>query len=127
MLHIYAYSNLDQANIEGAPLIPDPTPRFPVPDARILAAAGLLRQLANDRRLLVLCHLAVEGEMTVGRLAERVGLSQPALSQHLTRMRGEGLVATRRAGTQIHYRIADPRVARLLDLLHGMFCPDDPA
>jgi DNA-binding transcriptional ArsR family regulator len=94
-----------------------------VPEDRILAAAALLRQLGNDRRLLVLCHLAAEGEVKVGCLAERVGLSQPALSQHLTRLRADGLVATRRVGTQIHYRLADPRVARLLDLLHAMFCP----
>jgi DNA-binding transcriptional ArsR family regulator len=100
---------------------------LPVPEQRILAAAALLRQLGNDRRLLVLCHLAAEGEVQAGRLAERVGLTQPALSQHLTRLRADGLVATRRFGTGIHYRLADPRVARLLELLHTMFCPDPEA
>jgi DNA-binding transcriptional ArsR family regulator len=86
-------------------------------------AAALLRLLANERRLLLLCYLMSEGEVTVGRLAGHVGLSQPALSQHLQRLRDDGLVATRREGTTIHYRIADDRVARLLATLHGLFCP----
>jgi ArsR family transcriptional regulator, virulence genes transcriptional regulator len=86
-------------------------------------AAALLRQLANEHRLLLLCHLMLEGEVTVGHLAERLSLSQPALSQHLMRLREDGLVATRREGTTIHYRIADPRVVRLLGLMHEMFCP----
>lgn len=86
-------------------------------------AAALLRLLGHDRRLLVLCHLLAEGEVTVGELATRVGLSQPAMSQHLQRLRDDGLVATRRAGTTIHYRIADPRVARIIGTLRIIFCP----
>lgn len=85
-------------------------------------AAQLLRLLANERRLLVLCHLSTEGEVTVGRLAEMVGLSQPAISQHLAKLRADGLVATRRAATSIHYRVADPRVERLLLTLRDIFC-----
>lgn len=85
-------------------------------------AAGLLRQLANERRLLLLCHLMQEGELPVGRLAELLGLSQPALSQHLARLREDGLLATRREGTTIFYRIADPRVAELIGMLHRLFC-----
>ena len=87
-------------------------------------AAQLLRLLANERRLLLLCILIAEGEAHVGLLAERVGLSQPALSQHLAKLREDGLVATRRAGTTIHYRIADPRVARLIGTLHAIFCAE---
>jgi len=89
-------------------------------------AASLLRQLANPRRLMLLCQLAAEGEVTVGRLADRVGLSQAALSQHLMRLRAEGLVARRRDGTHLHYRIADPRVRRLMDALHSLFCDPQP-
>jgi len=85
-------------------------------------ATRLLRLLANERRLLLLCLLIAEGEASVGLLAERVGLSQPALSQHLAKLRADGLVATRRSGTTIHYRIGDPRVARLVGTLHAMFC-----
>lgn len=107
-----------------APFVAAPSPPdLPTLEAQAMQAAALLRQLANDRRLLLLCRLMAEGEVTVGRLALLVGLSQPALSQHLTRLREDGLVATRRAGTTIHYRIADPRVAQLLAALHGIFCP----
>nr|WP_305123330.1 metalloregulator ArsR/SmtB family transcription factor [Roseomonas sp. GC11] len=95
-------------------------------ETRAAEAAGLLRLMANERRLMVLCHLMREGEMTVGGLATRVGLSQPALSQHLARLREDGLVATRRAGTTIHYRVADARVARLLQALHSV-CSAPPA
>ncbi len=77
-------------------------------------AARLLRLLANENRLLVLCHLAAEGEATVGALAEAIGLSQPALSQHLARLREDGLVATRRAAQAVFYRLDDPKAARLL-------------
>lgn len=86
------------------------------------AAASMLRLLASERRLTVLCTLIAEGEAPVGRLAERASLSQPAMSQHLAKLREDGLVATRRDGTTIHYRIADPRVARILATLHEVFC-----
>jgi DNA-binding transcriptional ArsR family regulator len=85
-------------------------------------AAAMLRLLANERRLIVLRTLIAEGEAPVARLAHHAGLSQPAMSQHLAKLREDGLVATRRQGTTIHYRIADPRVARLMETLHGIFC-----
>jgi len=88
------------------------------------AAAAMLRLLASERRLIVLCTLIAEGEAPVGRLAGRAGLSQPAMSQHLAKLREDGLVATRRAGTTIHYRIADPRVARLMTTLHEIYCAE---
>jgi ArsR family transcriptional regulator, virulence genes transcriptional regulator len=86
-------------------------------------AARLLRLLANERRLLVLCHLAGAGEMTVGALAETIGLSQPALSQHLARLREDGLVATRKEAQAVFYRLADPKAARLLEVLRDLYCP----
>lgn len=86
------------------------------------SAAAMLRLLASERRLMVLCTLIAEGEAPVGRLASRAGLSQPAMSQHLAKLREDGLVATRREGTTIHYRIADPRVARIMTTLHEVFC-----
>ncbi|MBB5687999.1 DNA-binding transcriptional ArsR family regulator [Roseomonas alkaliterrae] len=86
------------------------------------AAAAMLRLLASERRLMVLCTLIAEGEAPVGRLATRAGLSQPAMSQHLAKLREDGLVATRRNGTTIFYRIADPRVARIMATLHEVFC-----
>lgn len=92
--------------------------------AKVAEAARLLKALSNERRLLVLCHLTTCPEITVGELARRVGLSQSALSQHLAILRQDGLVATRRDGTAIHYRIADTRVEALLQLLHSLYCPE---
>ena len=86
-------------------------------------AAGLLKLLANENRLLILCRLAVAGEMSVGDLADAVDLSQSALSQHLAKMRADGLLATRREAQTVFYRIADPNVARLLALLKNIYCP----
>lgn len=86
-------------------------------------AAGLLKLLANENRLLILCRLVIAGEMSVGDLAEAVELSQSALSQHLARMREDGLVATRREAQTVFYRIADPNAARLLALLKNIYCP----
>jgi DNA-binding transcriptional ArsR family regulator len=86
-------------------------------------AAGLLKLLANEHRLLILCRLAVDGETSVGALGEAVGLGQSALSQHLARLREDGLVATRRDAQTIFYRIADARAARLLAVLKDIYCP----
>ncbi|MGK2739998.1 ArsR/SmtB family transcription factor [Tepidicaulis sp. LMO-SS28] len=86
-------------------------------------AAAMMKLLSNERRLLILCQLVAEGEMTVGRMAEAVGLSQSALSQHLAKLRGDGLVATRREAQTVHYRIADPNAARLLAVLKEIYCP----
>lgn len=87
-------------------------------------AATLLRALANPTRLMLLCSL-VEGEQSVGELNERIPISQSALSQHLARLRQEGLVATRRESQTIHYRIADPMVLDLITPLHQRFCVAD--
>jgi DNA-binding transcriptional ArsR family regulator len=89
-------------------------------------AARLLRLLANENRLLLLCHLVAQGEMAVGALAEAVGLSQSALSQHLAMLREDGLVATRREAQTVFYRLADPKAARLLALLRDLYCPQGP-
>ena len=86
-------------------------------------AAELLKLLANENRLLTLCRLAAAGEMSVSELAEAVSLSQSALSQHLAKMREEGLVATRRESQTVYYRIADDNAARVLALLKDIFCP----
>lgn len=94
-------------------------------EAQAAEAARVLRLLANEKRLLLLCHLAGEGEVGVNRLAALVALSQPALSQHLARLREDGLVATRRDAQQVFYRLADPRVAALLVAMRGIFCPEE--
>ena len=86
-------------------------------------AASLLKLIGNENRLLILCRLIAEREMSVGDLAAAVGLSQSALSQHLARMREEGIVAARREGQAIHYRIADPNARRVIALLKDIYCP----
>ena len=86
-------------------------------------AAALLKLLANERRLLILCRLAVAEEMSVNNLSKAVGLSQSALSQHLAKMREDGLLSTRREAQTVFYRIADPNAARLLAVLHSIYCP----
>jgi ArsR family transcriptional regulator, virulence genes transcriptional regulator len=88
------------------------------------AAARMLKLLGNEYRLLILCFLAAQGEMKVGDLVEAVGLSQSALSQHLALLREDGLVAFRRQAQTLHYRVADPRAARILKLLKELYCGD---
>lgn len=86
-------------------------------------AAALLQAVGNPNRLLVLCLLIAQGEMSVGALNEAVDLSPSALSQHLARMREEGLVAYRREAQTLYYRIEDPNVAKLIATLKDIFCP----
>ena len=85
--------------------------------------ADILQTLANGRRLFVLCQLQELGEANVTTLAATARLSQSALSQHLAKLRAEGLVTFRREGQTLWYRIADPRVEELLATLHRLFCP----
>ena len=86
--------------------------------------ANLLKAMANTRRLMVLCKLAEHGEMTVTDLAREIALSQSALSQHLAKMRDEGLVANRRESQTIWYRIADAKTGQLLAALYELYCKD---
>lgn len=89
-------------------------------EASAAEAARLLKALANERRLLILCQLA-DGERSVGALD--VGLSQSALSQHLARLREEGVVQTRRDAQTIYYSIADPDVLKIIKTLADIYCP----
>ena len=84
-------------------------------------AEVFLRSLASRHRLMVLCSL-LEGEQSAGGLGQRLGLTQSNLSRHLAMLRQEGLVATRREGTTIHYRIASERVRPILAELYRLFC-----
>lgn len=93
--------------------------------ASAAGAARLLKALANERRLMILCLLA-DGERSVGELATAVGLEQSALSQHLARLRSEGVVATRRAAQTVYYRLEGPEVTAVMRTLAGIFCPPGP-
>lgn len=87
--------------------------------------AQMLKAIGNARRLMVLCKLVEHGERTVGDLAADVGLSQSALSQHLTKMRDEGFVTFRRESQTLWYRIADPRTETLLATLYQLYCHEE--
>lgn len=99
-----------------------------IPTSQFTRQAGeatrLLKVMANECRLLVLCFLAETGELSAGELTERVGLSQSALSQHLAKLREEGLVTTRKEAQSVFYRISDPKAEQVLTLLHEIFCPE---
>lgn len=93
--------------------------------AQLRASAGracaLLKAMANEDRLLLLCMLA-EGERNVGELQAATGIVQPSLSQQLGVLREEGLVQTRREGKFIYYALASTEVLRLMQALHASFC-----
>lgn len=84
-------------------------------------ASRLLKSLANERRLLVLCHLS-QGEKSVGELERLIDLSQSALSQHLARLRRENLVSTRREAQTIFYSVSSPEALAVIETLYGLFC-----
>ena len=86
-------------------------------------AALMMRSLGNQDRLLLLCQLSQE-ELNVGELEERLDIRQPSLSQQLGVLRREGLVATRREGKNVYYRIADQRVLALLQTLYQLYCAE---
>ena len=90
----------------------------------VAEATAVLRLLSNADRLKVLCHLAVEGELSVGQLLERIDLSPSALSQHLAKLRGEELVSTRKERQTIHYRVARQDVLEILEVLHRLYCKE---
>ncbi len=89
-------------------------------------AETLLKALANRSRLMILCDL-YGGERSVNELCMALDLSQPTLSQHLARLRADGLVHTRRDAQKICYSLAGPKVERMIGLLHEMFCANECA
>ena len=88
---------------------------------RALHAAKLLKVMANPNRLVILCQLA-EGEKAVGELESVVGLSQSALSQHLSVLRQQGVVITRRSAQSIFYSLASKEAHTVMLTLHDLFC-----
>jgi ArsR family transcriptional regulator len=84
-------------------------------------AAAFLKALSHEGRLMILCHL-LSGEKSVSELEIALGSRQAAVSQQLARLRLEGLVSCRRDGKTIFYSIQDPKVTRMIALMHDMFC-----
>lgn len=89
-------------------------------------AAETLKLLANEQRLLLLCRMS-QGEASVGELVDLTELSQSSVSQHLARLREGDMVATRREGTTIYYRLADDNIHALIDMLCDRFGPGSGA
>ncbi len=86
-------------------------------------AVGMLKTLANEDRLLLLCQLS-QGERCVSELEEQLGIRQPTLSQQLGVLRNENLVSTRREGKNIYYSVAHPETLEILSTLYRLYCPE---
>lgn len=84
-------------------------------------AAALLKALANEQRLMILCNL-LEGPLSVGELNGRVSLSQSALSQHLGVLRDANVVTTTREAQSIRYALTSGAVSRIIEILYKEFC-----
>ncbi|MCI0916065.1 helix-turn-helix transcriptional regulator [Pseudomonas stutzeri] len=91
--------------------------------ANAASASALLKALANPDRLLLLCQLS-QGERSVSELEQLLGIQQPTLSQQLAVLRREGLVATRREGKLIYYRISSPEALAVITTLYRLFCEE---
>lgn len=89
-------------------------------------ASTLLKAMSNERRLLILCSLS-EGELSVGQMERMVDLSQSALSQHLARLRHDGLVETRRDAQTIYYSLKGDEARSVIKTLHDLYCGSNPA
>lgn len=87
-------------------------------------AAGFLKGMAHEGRLMILCHLAT-GEKSVSELEFLLRSRQAAVSQQLARLRLQGVVSCRREGKSIFYAVTDDRARRMVALLHAMFCAGD--
>ncbi|WP_122036656.1 helix-turn-helix transcriptional regulator [Aliivibrio sp. EL58] len=85
-------------------------------------AVALLKAMANERRLFILC-LLLEGELSVGQIADKLELSQSALSQHLGWLRKDELVSTRKESQTVFYSLNSEEVKSVIQLLHDLYCP----
>lgn len=91
-------------------------------EENIEVAVNLLKALSNERRLMIMCAL-YKGEKSVSELEQVVNLSQSALSQHLARLRRDGLVDTRRDAQTIYYSMNDRATKAILHTLYDIYCP----
>jgi len=87
------------------------------------AAAAFLKNLANPSRLIILC-LLTQGELCVTDIQKHLDISQTALSQHLARLRAEGLVTYRRDHRTLYYRLHNPDIAPIVGALYKIYCQD---
>lgn len=99
-----------------------PPSTFLPPPQKVKQVARILSALANERRLEIICLLSENREMSVGELLTHLELSQSALSQHLSRLRSDGFVETRKEGLNVFYRVERDDIRSLLGLLHSLYC-----
>ena len=111
----------DVSESVGPTICRPPASEIAILEGKADQAARLLAALGHTKRLMALCRL-MDQEMSVGALAEAVGLSQSALSQHLARLRDLGVVTTRREGQTIYYRLASEEAKQLISLLYEIYC-----
>jgi ArsR family transcriptional regulator, virulence genes transcriptional regulator len=104
-----------------APMLAERSMNLKGMEAKAVEAATLLSAMANPTRLLILCAL-VNGEKPVHELVAQSGVSQSAVSQHLTKMRNLKLVSTRRDAQSIYYKLASGEVQRVLEVLYDIYC-----
>lgn len=115
-----------QNTIEDAPAAPERCLRLDAEElmGRAQDASNLLKALAHEGRLMIMCHLSA-GEKSVTELEMLLESRQAAVSQQLARLRMEGLVCCRREGKAIYYSLSDPKAARIVGLVYEMFCGAD--
>ncbi len=116
--------------VEDLPVTPPKPANAPVLDLDWMRTqagqvVSLLKVIGNPDRLLLLCQM-LQGEYAVGELEELLDIQQPTLSQQLGVLRNEGLVATRREGKYIYYRVSHPHVQVILEVLHQLYCSAPP-
>jgi DNA-binding transcriptional ArsR family regulator len=87
-------------------------------------ATAFLKTISHEQRLLILCQLA-SGERSVGELATMLDLRQPTVSQHLARLRADGVITARRDGTTIYYALLQREVLPIIDALYSVFCTEE--
>ena len=89
-------------------------------------ASRLIKSLSNEHRLQIVC-LLVDGEISVGQLEGRLGISQSSLSRHLARLRRDALVSRRRRTQTIYYSLRGRQAITLIEVLHGLYCQPNQA
>ena len=89
--------------------------------ANAARASDLMKLLSHPHRLMILCELN-QGERSVGELAEKIGINQSPLSQHLARMRHEGVVEARREAQTVYYSLAGEETSAVISLLYNLYC-----
>jgi len=103
----------------------DVTDDFNLEDMKKSAAkaSALMKTLGHQGRLMILCQL-VTGEKSVGELSRLLGIAQSPLSQHLSRMRGEGLVMPRRSAQTVYYSLNSTEAGKIIECVYRLYCAD---